>query len=111
MIVELRDSLLLTEAQTASLEKRQAAFRARTDSAIAPMVAYVVKHGNKAKDKNLQKLITKTHVTMWPLMHETLLEAVGELREEQKQRLPPMIHWMMDSRTGKNTKGKGKRKR
>jgi hypothetical protein len=106
MLLALRDSVLLTDEQVRRMEARQVAFSATADSVLAPVVAYVVESGGKAKDKQVQKLVGKARQTMWPLMRETLREAIGELKEEQKQRLPPMFTWMTE---GEGQQGKGKR--
>jgi hypothetical protein len=88
MLLQLRDSLLLSDAQIERLEAERAGFERQADSLMAPMVAYVVRKGQNAKDKDFAKLLGKARKAMFPLMLEALHRGVEELREEQKKRLP-----------------------
>ena len=84
----MRDSLLLTEEQVASIETIQARFRATSDSLLAPIVEYVTEHAGKVKDKELTKLIGKVMPKMMKLMLDTAKEARAVLDDEQRPEGP-----------------------
>ena len=87
-IVALRDSLLLTENQLARIRKLSGEFDAQADSMLAPLVRYVIDHGRKTEDDELQKRIGKVMPEMAKLMSSTLQRAGEVLTAEQRERLP-----------------------
>ncbi len=94
-MLELRDSLLLSDEQIGRLEAHRATFDTRADAALAPVVEYVIAKGRKAKDREVAKRIGKVQQKILPLMIETLRQAAGELREEQRARLPSHLRALL----------------
>ena len=90
-ILSLRDSLLLTEKQLSRIQRLSSEFDAKADSLLAPIVGYVLEHGRKTKDSELQKQIGKVMPEMAKLMTATLERAGEELTAEQKERLPRQL--------------------
>jgi hypothetical protein len=101
LLLQLRDSLLLSEVQIEALETAEAAFTAQMDSLMAPIVQYVVDHGERSKDKEFQKRIGKVQSKVYPLMLEALRRAMAGLKPEQRDRLPPYLRSLAEPEGGR----------
>lgn len=89
LVLGRRDSLKLSGAQVDSIEAIAAEFTARADSAMAPLVTYLLEHGGKVTDAEVTRRLSQ----LGPAMRESMLAATGRvekvLTEEQRQQLPP----------------------
>ncbi|HEU4641932.1 MAG TPA: carboxypeptidase-like regulatory domain-containing protein [Gemmatimonadaceae bacterium] len=88
MLLGLRDSLLLTEQQVQGMERIRVELRARNDTTLRPLAEWIVKHQKHLSDRDLTNRIAKYSREMSFHMADALAQAVGELTEAQKKRLP-----------------------
>jgi hypothetical protein len=94
-VLALQDSLLLTEQQVTNIRHIQARFDVQADSLVQPVAEYVVAHGRKTDDGQLQKRVGKVQERFREAMVAAVREVSGVLSEDQRRRLPEMFRLLL----------------
>ena len=89
-ILARKDTLRLTDAQVADLQKLSATFTATTDSLLAPVVEYVVKKGKRVTDQDLSPKMSKATQGISRATAEALTKATALLTPGQRALIAPM---------------------
>ncbi|MGH7581897.1 MAG: carboxypeptidase regulatory-like domain-containing protein [Gemmatimonadales bacterium] len=88
-ILVRKDTMALTKEQVTRLEAISAEFRARSDSALEPVLDYVIKKGRRIDDQQLSKRLQRAQ----PVIHRMLIDADSSARAlltpAQLKMLPP----------------------
>jgi len=103
MVLDMRDSLLLSEAQVARLDSIGAEFRARIDTVLAPLAVWIVEHDAHLRDAELTSRLSKYQPRIQQCMLAEVDVADDALTPEQRKRMPPlwlMLEKMKDKRKG-----------
>ncbi|MHB2033391.1 MAG: hypothetical protein ACYCVE_08465, partial [Gemmatimonadaceae bacterium] len=98
VMLRLRITLLLSDAQIVKLARLDASLQTRTDSVLTPIAEFVVQHGRATKDHDLSKRIIAARHAIAPELAHALLKATADLKPEQEKRLPPYLRCMIAQR-------------
>jgi len=85
------DSIALTSGQVASLDVINTEFRAQVDSALAPLVAYVVSKGTKVQDGDLSDRIAKLQPGLKKIVSKATARVSEVLLPAQRSRFPALL--------------------
>lgn len=94
-ILDLKDSLLLSEKQVADIQQQFIRFEAERDSLLEPIAEYVVAHGKKTRDEALQQRISKAQLKIGKAMVEDVQSVAALLSEEQRKQLPQELQFLL----------------
>lgn len=94
-IVAMRDTLGLTDEQLAHIRTLADTLQHRADSVLAPLVDYVVEHGD-ANDRELQERLGAVAPALRALMRAAVQRASGVLTAAQRAKLPPYMREMVE---------------
>jgi len=97
-LLAMKDSLLLTEQQVANIKQAGGRFDASIDSLVQPVAEYVVAHGRKTDDQQLQKRMDKIQEDMRDRIATSVRDVTSSLTEEQKKKLPEMFRLILTTK-------------